>query len=110
MMDYNFHIMKRLIPLCWIAVLCAQTSGIISGTVVDSDSQAIVNAQVQATNTSTKTVYKTTASDSGRYTLATLPPGAYDVSITAAGFYPHNQANVPVGATEPLRLDVRLLE
>ena len=46
----------------------------------------------------------------GHYTLATLPPGTYDVSINAPGFYPNNQQNVSVGATEPLRLDVHLLE
>ncbi len=39
-----------------------------------------------------------------------LPPGTYDVSINAPGFYPNNRQNVSVGETAPLRLDVRLLE
>jgi hypothetical protein len=107
--------MTRLVPLCWIALLCstaacAQSSGTIVGTVVDSDGQAVPNAQVQAVNKSTKAVYKTAGSEKGRYTLATLPPGTYDVSINAPGFYANNQQNVSVGATEPLRLDVHLLE
>src|SRR6202020_3196235 len=68
------------------------------------------NAQVQATNKSTKAIYKAAGSTQGRYTLATLPPGAYDVSINAPGFYPNNQQNLSVGVKEPLRLDVRLLE
>jgi hypothetical protein len=108
---YNLHIMNRALPLCWIAFLFAQSGATIIGTVVDSDGQAVVNAQVQATNSNTKMVYKTAASDQGHYTLATLPPGAYDVSITAPGFNAYNRQNVSVGATEPpLRLDVRLLE
>jgi Carboxypeptidase regulatory-like domain len=99
-----------MLPLCWIALLCAQSGGTIVGTVVDSDGQAVANAQVQATNKSTKTVYRTTGSGDGHYALATLPPGIYDVSIIAPGFYANNQQNVSVGATEPVHLDARLLE
>ncbi len=39
-----------------------------------------------------------------------MPPGAYDISITAPGFNAYNRQNVAVAATEPLRLDIRLLE
>ena len=55
-------------------------------------------------------VYKAAGSEHGHYTLAMLPAGTYDVSIIAPGFNAKNQQNVSVGATEPLRLDVRLLE
>jgi hypothetical protein len=113
--DYNLVIMNRPVPLCWIALLCstwacAQSGGTITGTVVDSDGEAVANAQVQATHRSTKTVYKAAGSEKGHYTLAPLPPGTYDVSIIAPGFNAYNRQNVSVGTTEPLRLDVRLLE
>jgi len=109
---YNLHSMNRMVALL---LLCAtgaysQSAGTIIGTVVDSDGQAVANAQVQATNSKSKTVYKTTASEQGRYTLATLPPGTYDVSITAPGFNAYNRQNVSIGAAKPLRLDVHLLE
>jgi hypothetical protein len=78
--------------------------------VVDSDGDAVANVQVQATNRSTKSVYKIAGSQKGQFTLATLPPGAYDVSIEAPGFYPYTRQNMSVGATEPLRLDAHLLE
>jgi hypothetical protein len=102
--------MNRIVPLCWIALLCAQSGGTITGTVADSDGEPVANAQVQATNTNTKGVYKTAATEKGGYTLGALPAGTYDVSINAPGFYPNNRHNVTVGATEPLRLDTRLLE
>jgi hypothetical protein len=113
--NYNLHIMNRPALLCLIAVLGAagadaQSAGSIIGTVVDTDGEAVTNAQVQATNKSTKTVYRTAGSAKGGYTLATLPPGTYDVSVTAPGFYANNQPNVSVGSAEPLRLDVHLLE
>ena len=77
---------------------------------VDSDGEAVANPQVQATNRSTKAVYKTAGSEKGQYTLAMLPPGAYDVSINVPGFNAYNKQNLSVSATEPLRLDIRLLE
>jgi hypothetical protein len=107
--------MNRLVPWCLLAFLCVaraypQSSGAITGSVVDSDGAAVANVQVQFTNRSSKMVYKTAGSKKGNYTLAALPPGAYDVSINAPGFYPNNRQNVSVDEREPLRLDVRLLE
>ncbi|MGA2212397.1 MAG: carboxypeptidase-like regulatory domain-containing protein [Bryobacteraceae bacterium] len=101
--------MVILLALCATAAY-SQNAGTINGTVVDSDGAAVANAQIQATNRSTKMAYKTAGSDKGQYSLATLPPGSYDVSISAPGFYPYNQSNVSVQSTEPLRLDVHLLE
>src|SRR5580658_9899402 len=105
----------RMGMLCWIALLCAtaaypQSGGTITGAVVDSDGQAVGNAQIQATNQSTSAVYKTSGSGKGDYTLAPLPAGEYDVSVTAPGFYAYTRQNVSVDAKAPLRLDVRLLE
>jgi hypothetical protein len=113
-LEYNLHIMNGPYAWRWIALLCAgaalaQSAGSITGTVVDSDGDAVANAQVQATSKSTKAVYKTAGSLQGNYTLATLPPGAYEVSINAPGFYPKNQT-VSVVPAEPLRLDFHLLE
>jgi hypothetical protein len=108
--------MNRPVYLCLIgSFLCAtaaypQNLGTITGTVVDSDGQAVVNAQAQATNRSTNTIYRSAGSESGRYTLTMLPPGNYDVSITAPGFNAYSRQNVSVTATDPLRLDVQLLE
>ncbi len=86
----------------------AQSSGAIAGTVVDSDAQAVPNVQVQATNKITKSVYKASGSDQGHFTLRALPPGDYNLSITAAGFNAFNRAVTVAG--ELLHLDIRLLE
>jgi hypothetical protein len=108
--------MNRPVSLCLLAsFLCApgaypQNIGTISGAVVDSDGQPVMNAQAQATNRSTNTIYRSGGSQGGLYTLTMLPPGSYDVSINAPGFNPYSRQNVSVTATEPLRLDVQLLE
>jgi Carboxypeptidase regulatory-like domain len=86
----------------------AQGVGTIAGVVVDTDGQAVAGAQVQAINRSTKTVYKADISATSHFELAALPPGDYDVSISAPGFYSFNRT-VAV-ASRPVHLDVRLLE
>jgi hypothetical protein len=60
--------MNRLVSFCLIALLWAtgalsQSGGTIIGAVVDSNGEAVANAQVQATDKTTKTVYKTAGSD-----------------------------------------------
>ncbi len=109
---------RRLVM--WIpAIVCAAlvwaqsngtiTGGSITGTIVDSDGDAVANVQVQATNTATKQVYKTAGSVKGQYTLGALPPGTYDVAISAPGFYATNR-RAAIGVSGPLRLDAHLLE
>lgn len=109
---------RPFVLLVWIGLLCllvsipayAQSGGTITGKIVDSDGIAIADVQVQATNRNTKAIYKAAGSRTGDYTLSALPAGAYDVSINAPGFYASNHQNVSVAPTDPLRLDVRLLE
>jgi hypothetical protein len=87
--------------------LAAQSSGTITGTVSDTDGVALAKAAIQATNTATRTVYKTTSSETGAFTLAPLPPGVYDLFVVAPGM-PLFQQNVTVQAAQTLRLNVRV--
>jgi len=57
-------------------------TGTISGTVKDRLAGSWRAASIQATNASTGTVYKSTSSKAGAYTLADLSAGSYDVSLT----------------------------
>ncbi|RZL80073.1 MAG: carboxypeptidase regulatory-like domain-containing protein, partial [Sphingomonas sp.] len=57
-----------------------------SGRVTGQDGTAIVGAQVKITS-SDRGVSRVAATDStGSYTIPQLPPGNYDVAITAPGF------------------------
>lgn len=96
------------------ALLCipafAQTTGAISGTVTDVDGAAVANAPVLVINKTTGDVRKATTSKTGVYTLDTLPPGAYDLSIAALGFNPYARPDVSVSAAQTLRVDVQLFD
>jgi Carboxypeptidase regulatory-like domain/TonB dependent receptor len=63
----------------------AQTAT-ISGTATDASGAALVNASVTATNTGTNAATSTVTDSQGRYRIAQLDVGTYDVQATLAGF------------------------
>lgn len=69
-------------PQAWSQV----TSGTITGTVKDSTGAVIPNATVTARESATGVVRQVQASSIGIYNIPGLPPGAYRLSATAAGF------------------------
>ncbi|NYF78723.1 carboxypeptidase regulatory-like domain-containing protein [Granulicella arctica] len=64
------------------------TSGDFVGTVTDATSAVIPNATVVAKNESTGVIYTAKVSASGEVRITNLPPGAYDITVTASGFSP----------------------
>lgn len=84
-------------------------SGAIAGVVVDQKGSPISNAQVEIPGANSSTPLRTVFSDaSGNFTVASLPVGAYDVVVKAAGFATGKYANVVVRLTETTRLNPSL--
>ena len=85
---------RRACIALWIAVCAsiaissaAQTvGGTLLGTVVDNSGGVIPGASVTATNTATAVARTAISDGQGRYSIAELPPGAYDVSASLSGF------------------------
>ena len=76
--------------------LTAQSvTGTIRGSVKDPAKHRIPGAHVTATNTETKTTYKTISNDSGEYKFD-VPAGVYEVSAELLGFNPVKVSNVKV--------------
>lgn len=94
--------------LCASAVRAQVGSSSITGLVQDTSGAVIPNAKVVAQNQATGATYETATSSSGTYTFASVPPGAYTITITQQGFRTFvSRGNVlTVGA--PLVLDARL--
>jgi hypothetical protein len=88
--------------------ILAQSAGSITGKVVDVAGDPVPNAEIQATNAETKTVFKAMASSAGAYTFEQLPPGTYDLSNSSAGFTPFVRRGVAVTAGQTLQMNLRL--
>jgi hypothetical protein len=102
--------MRFVLFICCCSVGFGQGTGTITGTVSNLPGEAVANVTLRAVNAGTNTVFKAASSANGVYTLAQLPSGTYDVSVTAAGFNPFQQKDITVAAAQTLRLDIHLMD
>jgi hypothetical protein len=72
----------------------------ISGTATDSSGAALVGASVQAKNVGTNVTQSTVSDSAGRYRIADLPIGSYEVRTSLSGFQTvvHKGITLTVGA------------
>ncbi|MBS1854614.1 MAG: TonB-dependent receptor [Acidobacteria bacterium] len=85
--------MRRLARLCSLVVLSvasafAQGGGnaAMTGTVTDPSGAVIGKAAVTMTNQDTQVKRSAVTDDNGRFTIPSLPPATYQVTVEAAGF------------------------
>ena len=69
-----------------VASAAQNVGGTLLGTVVDNSGAVLPGAGVTATNTATAVARTTISDGQGRYSIADLPPGPYDVSASLSGF------------------------
>jgi outer membrane receptor protein involved in Fe transport len=86
--------MKRLVTLLSFILffspaiaLCQESGyGAVSGTVTDPTGAVVPKAQVTVTETQTGVQHKVITNEQGLFSVPSLPPGNYSVSIQAQGF------------------------
>lgn len=78
------------------------------GQVTDTSKASIPDATITVRNLATNELRTTTSGSSGEYTITTLEPGAYQVSISKAGFAQLTQNQLVLQADQTARLDVVL--
>jgi Carboxypeptidase regulatory-like domain/TonB dependent receptor len=86
----------------------AQTTATISGTVEDANLGVLRGVAVTATNAATGLSRSTLTGAEGRYVLAALPPGVYDIRAELAGFKPHVRRGVDVAVAQTVVINVTL--
>jgi len=75
-----------LISLFSLCSLAQTETGTIIGTVTDPSAAVVVGANVTVTNTATGAVRTTTTNAAGGYTITSLPPGPYQITVSSQGF------------------------
>lgn len=90
--------------MCWSQSF---TAG-LRGTVSDASGATVPGAKVVATEANRNIPHATNSDAEGRYTLAGLPPGAYNLTVEAAGFKKFSQQNFSLAIQQQATIDVRL--
>src|SRR5690242_18353639 len=93
---------------CVASVLAQTDRGTITGTVGDPAGAVVANAAVEAKNAESGTVYQAATTGTGNFTLAQLPAGTYELTVTVPGFKKSVRPGVIVNVATTVRVDFTL--
>src|SRR5690349_6763170 len=105
-------IILAMIVLCGLVVpsigFAQQTSGNITGRIVDGQGAAVPGVTVTARSAQTGFVRTDVSDGEGIYRLTALPVGTYDVTAELSGFSSFNRKEVTVNVAQTTDLNVEL--
>ncbi len=104
----HFCSASLLLSLLLTASLGQSDRGTVTGTVNDPNGALIPGASVIATNLGSQTEYRTESTDTGNYTLASIPAGTYSLRVEAPGFRVYVQTGITVQVAQTVRVDVAM--
>jgi len=90
------------------AAAWAQTTGSITGTVKDPSGAAIAGANVVVASPERGINRQMVTNSTGEYSETALPPGSYDIIVTAPGFKKYEAKRVVLDVAQKARVDVTL--
>lgn len=95
--------------LLTVSSLLAQSDrGTITGTVADSSGSRIPGATVTAINPANGAELKAETTDTGNYTISSVPAGLYNVVVEVNGFRRFEQQGIRVQVAQTARIDVTM--
>ncbi len=104
--------MRLVVPICFLTFIpfaFAQSDrGTITGTISDPAGAVVAAAMVEARNSQTGALTQVASTSTGNYTLAELPAGSYELSVTVPGFKRYVRQGLTVQAAQTVRIDVAL--
>src|ERR1044071_5570744 len=106
------HVVTLVVAGAWLvfaSTLTAQTvGGSLQGFVTDSSGAALPRAQVLVLNVGTGATRELTTDEGGRYRVPILPPGDYEIHVTATGFRTLVRRGIQLNIGQTLAVDLSL--
>jgi len=84
------------------------TFGTLLGTVTDPSGSVLPNSVITATNTDTSAKRSVLTNQDGSYVLVNLEPGAYNITVQAAGFQNSVFSGVQLASRQTVRVDAAM--
>jgi hypothetical protein len=80
----------------------------LTGVVTDGTGAVVPSASAQITNTATHVIQTHVTDTGGRFLFNFLPPGSYDLSVSASGFGLYRQTGITLDVNAPATVQVHL--
>ncbi|MBS1824383.1 MAG: TonB-dependent receptor [Acidobacteria bacterium] len=80
----------------------------ITGRISDSLQAVITEAEISATNTATQVTRRTVSNERGLYTIPSLPPGMYQITVAKPGFRSETRTNLQLIVDQTATMDFEL--
>ena len=97
-----------LLVFAALSLLAQMDRGTLTGSITDPSGAVIPAVKVSVRNTATNARYETEAASGGQYTMASLPPGPYEITFAAPSFKKLVRGGIELSATDVLRVDATL--
>src|SRR5690242_20403261 len=97
-----------LLTIAIVSLAQVAPSTTLSGTVVDQSGASVPNAAADLTNTNTQSTRHVKTDEQGRFLFDLVPPGQYELTVTASGFSIHNRHGITLDANVPASLRITL--
>ena len=101
------HVWRAIVLCLWTAAgaLAQQTSGNVTGRILDQQGAAIPGATVTARNTETGLSRSEVSDAEGVFRLNALPVGTYDITAELQGFTAAPAKQIPINVSQTITLD-----
>ncbi len=80
----------------------------LNGTILDSSGGAVAKASIALREVNTNRSYNATSADNGFYAIPELPPGQYELNVSAPGFAPYTQTGIILRVGQTATVDVSM--
>jgi len=97
-----------LLALCSPFALAQQETATITGEVRDANGSVVSKATITVTNVQTNVSIRSETNDQGLYTVPSLKPGPYSITVEKAGFKKSVRSGVTLQVNQVARLDVNM--
>lgn len=103
-----FTLLFVVLLFCSFRVYGQQETATITGEVRDSGGAVVAGAQVVITNTATGVAVRSTTNENGFYTIPSLKPGSYSMTVEKPGFKKLVRSGIILQVNQTARVDLAL--
>ncbi len=97
-----------ILTMLLCATLALAQTGSIQGTMTDSAGAVVQGAEITVRNLGSNAVRTVTSSGTGAYSIPSLPPAAYDITVKMASFKTFHATDVQLTVAQVLSVNVQL--